>query len=682
MAECGGGVVCGGEGEEVENMIWDKGLDAKSATFKLASSGSRIIRSIAGPGSGKSFAIKRRIIRLLEAGTKPEKILAVTFTRTSAADLRKEISSIDITGCEKVDARTIHSLALLILHRVEIKTIIEREARMVIEHEIIPALKDIEYPPETSVLDRKKLLETYISAWANTQKDEPGLPKDEIEEEFTNRLIGWLKYHKGMLVGEVIPIALRYLQDNPASPEIGKFEVVLVDEYQDLNRAEQEFVKLLAGDKNIVIVGDDDQSIYSFKNAHPEGIREIGNLYGEYDDIIFNEIRRCPKYVTRLASTLISKNSNRTLGDLIPYSKNQDGIVHIFQWYNNIEEIDGIVKIIKNEIEEKLIKPEDVLVLTPRRIFGYKVRDKLIYNGIAARSCFREDIIKNEKVKYAYSILYLIGFPNDKISLRYLLGYGDSNYRKDQYKKLQEYSDKNNITIREVLDSILQEKINIKNTKAITNRYRTVLNDLANTKRRLLEDPKNVFEYFFDDDTEDYFGEIITLFQDIIFNHPCENGEDDEYLVDWFKRIIIQLSESIATPDIPETVEHVRIMSLHSSKGLSAKFVIMMSMIDDLMPFYRNERGNELKKIIEEQRRLFYVAMTRCKSSENEYPGRLIISSFTSIHVIEAKKIGLETNSKKEKSTQATRFLNDFGMIKPKTILGKDFLKNFENENR
>ena len=224
-----------------------------------------------------------------------------------------------ILGCENVTARTVHSHALLILHRSEIKTIMSREPRMVIDHEIAPALRDIEFPPESNIQQRKTMLEIYEAAWANTQKDKPGLPRNEEEEEFSNRIVEWLKYHQGMLVGEVIPIALRYLQDNPASPEIGKYEVILVDEYQDLNRAEQEFIKLLTGDKSIVIVGDDDQSIYSFKNAHPDGIREIHDLYGECDDILFSEVRRCPKIITRLASTLISKNSNRTLGELIPY---------------------------------------------------------------------------------------------------------------------------------------------------------------------------------------------------------------------------------------------------------------------------------------------------------------------------------------------------------------------------
>jgi len=657
-------------------MLWNKELDINTAAYKLASSDSRIIRSVAGPGSGKSFAINRRIIRLLEAGVNPEKILAITFTRTAAANLRKEITSIGVAGCEKVIARTVHSHAMKILLRSEIKTIVSREPRIVIDHEIKPALRDIDFPPESNISTREDLIKIYESAWANNQKDDPGLPRNEIEEEFEERLIAWLKYHQGMLVGEVIPIALRYLQNNPASPEIGRFDTILVDEYQDLNRAEQEFIKLLSGSNNIVIVGDDDQSIYRFKYAYPDGIRKIDDIYGKYENVLFKEIRRCPKLVTTLASALISKNTNRTLGTLIPYEKNQDGIVNILQWNDSSHEINGIVKIIKNEIDQKLVKPEDILILSPRRLFGYKIKDILSINGIVAKSYFREDIIKNKNVQRAYSLLYLLAFPHDKIALRYLLGRKSSDFKSSQYKRLKEYAEVNNLSIREVLDCLLEDKIKISNVSGILNDYREILNDLLSIRRRLLENPENLFEYFYTtDETEFEFYEIINLYQSILLDNPAEANDDEDYFSDWIKKIVSKLTEGIALPDSPENIDHVRIMSLHSSKGLSAKFVIMISMIDELIPFYSDKKVDDEQMILEEQRRLFYVAMTRCKSSENEYPGRLIISSFTWLPGIEALKIGIEANPKRNKQVQTTRFINDFGRIKPIVIYGNEYFK-------
>lgn len=93
-------------------MSWDDDLEKSSPAYMLASSEATVIRSLAGLGSGESFAIERRIARLIESGIQPEQILAITFTRTSAADLRKEIATIESQGAEKVVARTVRSHAM------------------------------------------------------------------------------------------------------------------------------------------------------------------------------------------------------------------------------------------------------------------------------------------------------------------------------------------------------------------------------------------------------------------------------------------------------------------------------------------------------------------------------------------------------------------------------------------
>jgi superfamily I DNA/RNA helicase len=612
-------------------------------------------------------------MRLLEEGIDPTKILAITFTRTAAADLKKEISNIGIQGCEKVEARTVHSHAMLILFRSEIKTIKRRQPRIVLEHEIDPALRDIEYPIDSNIEERRKLLKLYEAAWANLQIEEPGLPRDKIEEEFQEKLVDWLIYHQGMTIGEVIPITLNYLESNPASPEIGKYSAILIDEYQDLNKAEQVFISLIKGSSDVVIVGDDDQSIYGFRYAYPEGIKQISNLYGEYSDINFDIIRRCPKRVTRMASALISRNPNRTHNELIPFEKNQEGQIEIIQWNNYENEINGIVNIVKQEIEKNNISPGDILLLVPRRLIGYKIENKLILQGIPAKSYFREHIIRNDSVRRAYSLLHLLTNPSDKISLRFLLGFGSNDFRMNQYKILKKYSDDNSKTIRNILDEILNEKVSIKGISNIIKEYRKILMDLIQIKKKLTDDPLHVLELFSQIDNDDDFYEIISIFQEIVNNKPfiIDNYNNFD---EWFKDIINDLTYAIAMPDTPETTDNVRIMSLHSSKGLNAKFVIMASMIDDLMPFIPKDTM-DVQKTIEEQRRLFYVAMTRCKSSEHDYQGRLIISSFIWIHRIDASKMKIPIISKKEyKKVSASRFIADFGRTAPKTVLGSTLI--------
>ena len=170
-----------------------------------------------------------------------------------------------------------------------------RIPRMIIDHEIIPAHKDLDDSTYGGVKGKKKLLTEYLAAWACLQNDDAGYVKNEIQEKYEEDLHKWLVEHEGILVGEVIPVVIEFLRNNPAHREIGNYDYILVDEYQDLNKSEQEFIRLIRGNANIVIVGDDDQSIYGFKYAHPEGIREVEKLFGPYQDTPFELCRRCPE---------------------------------------------------------------------------------------------------------------------------------------------------------------------------------------------------------------------------------------------------------------------------------------------------------------------------------------------------------------------------------------------------
>jgi release factor glutamine methyltransferase len=168
----------------------------------------------------------------------------------------------------------------------------------------------------------KALVEAYEAAWAQSQGDQPGFPKTDEEKTFQRVLIDWHLFHESMLIGEAIPYLVRYLNDNPAA--------VLADEYQDLNKAEQTAIAYLSEKAHICIVGDDDQSIYSFKNAHP---RASGNGRTSIRCAEFNmlECLRCPTTVVEMANSLISNNRQRQGRLLKPIGANGRGEVQIVQ---------------------------------------------------------------------------------------------------------------------------------------------------------------------------------------------------------------------------------------------------------------------------------------------------------------------------------------------------------------
>lgn len=114
------------------------GLEVTSPAYSFAASEATRLRTVAGPGTGKSFALRRRIARLLEEGTEPRRVLAVTFTRTAAADLKAEIQALNVEGASQVIARTLHSLCFEILGREQVFRHLQRQARPLLEHEIDP----------------------------------------------------------------------------------------------------------------------------------------------------------------------------------------------------------------------------------------------------------------------------------------------------------------------------------------------------------------------------------------------------------------------------------------------------------------------------------------------------------------------------------------------------------------
>jgi DNA helicase II / ATP-dependent DNA helicase PcrA len=164
---------------------------------------------------------------------------------------------------------------------------------------------------------------------------------------------------------------------------------------------------------------------------------------------------------------------------------------------------------------------------------------------------------------------------------------------------------------------------------------------------------------------------LIQVYRKAVQDEGIDVLSDPSEFDNWIKAIFDCVQENLIIAEAPENIDHIRIMSLHSSKGLSAKFVILCSMIDQLVGAVDQEIEPEFAPYhVEEQRRLFYVAITRCKSSSDN-PGRLIISSFLSIYGIDALKMGIPTQKPKAYlDVLSTRFIKDFGLTSPQPVIG------------
>lgn len=438
-----------------------------------------------------------------------------------------------------------------------------------------------------------------------------------------------------MLIGEVVPIFLHYLQNDPHAPERTEFTHILVDEYQDLNRAEQELINLLSQDAEVCIVGDDDQSIYSFKHAHPEGIRTWCEDHDPAPtDLTTNECRRCPTRIVRLANSLISRNVNRD-GDrqLDEFGANGEGVVRLIRYPSVAHETESVADLVAEFVAQG-VHPGHILVLAQRNVIGTPIYEALIERGVPAKSYYAEAELDTEFVQERYAYLRLLADSDDRVALRWLLGLYSPSWNEAGYRRIRAECEQTGLSPWGVLLGLIEGDIHIPYTAAIRVRFEEV----GVRIEQLRELHANggliaVVNELFPDD-EPRVRDIRRIMLETIDEEP-----DLE-----IQPFLAATNDAITKPEIPENVEDVRIMSLHKSKGLSSPVTIVSGCVEGLLPRQPGAGLTPQQELeaIEEQRRLFYVGITRVKANPAcNQPGHLILTSAREIPLADAAGSGI-----------------------------------------
>ena len=515
------------------------------------------LRVVAGPGTGKTFALMRRVARLLEQGVQPDRILAVTFTRTAANDLVEKLSTLGVPRADQVVAQTLHSLCFGLLGRNAVFTALGRAARPLMAYDLDSLLCDL-----ADAFNGKKrvgaLLLAFASYWARLQHQVPGFPTDPEEQRFDRDLTGWLRFHGAMLIGEVVPLTLDFVRQNPAHPDIPTFEHVLVDEYQDLNRAEQVLIDALARNSAVTIIGDEDQSIYSFKHAHPEGIVEYPQGHGNTHDELLTECRRCPRTIVQMANALIAHNARAVPKVLTEFPQNGNGTVYIVQHDTISDEIETLALYIDWYLAHNPALPAgEVLVLANRRIIGNGIRDSL--NALAqqgqrawsAQSFYFEDSLSKESAAEGFALLTLFVDPEDRPSLRFLLGLGSQNCLSRSYAKLRTHCEHSGLSPKDALQALIDRTLTLAHTQKLVARYTAITQQLVALA-----------------------GLNVSQLVDVLFPAGTPDSADVREAallvapnVQDAKGLLSELKTDIVQPELPGTQgPSVRIMSLHNQK--------------------------------------------------------------------------------------------------------------------
>ena len=635
-------------------MAWNKGL--VGPYLSIAIYGGTPLRVMAGPGTGKTFALMRRVSRLLETGTPPSSILVVSFTRTAANDLVSHLRSLGSPGADQVVASTLHSLSFSLLSKNAVFRATNRVPRPLVGFEVDSMIGDLagSFGGKTTV---KAFLRAFEAYWATLQHHQPGWPQDAMQQSFHRELMHWLAYHEAMLIGELVPLALDYVRQNPASPHVPTYLHTLVDEYQDLNRADQALIDALARNGSLTVAGDEDQSIYTgLRHARPESIGLFHQTHPNTHDEPLHECKRCPTLPIQMANALILHNHPQRPSTICAASGCGTGEVNIVQHNSIQEEVTATAAFLDWYLANRGgVKPEDTLVLSTRRLIGYAIRDELVRLGRNAQSFFAEECLENPSAREGYCLLTLLARPGDRPALRSWLGLGHRDWRSSAYQRIWQAAESAGLSSRELLDRIVTGGVSAPAyTADVVQRYRELLTTIApmvglsgTPLIDLLWPPG-------DTDCADVRGVALTI---------AASAQSPADMLD-------ELVTTITQPELPSDRDDViKVMSLHKSKGLTAKCVVVVGCVAGALPTIGSGLSpSAQRQAIEEQRRLFYVSITRTKHT-------LVLSSAASSPYRDAMQMGLTVTRHLGSSVvlQASPFMSELGPHAPVALSGSQW---------
>ena len=609
----------------------------KKATFHV--DGPLII--IAGAGSGKTRVLTYRIAHLLNTGVDSFSILALTFTNKAAREMKSRISKIvGESEAKNLWMGTFHSIFAKIL-RIEADKIgfnsnftiydtqdSEKLIRSIIKEKGLD--KDI-YRPKI-VRNRISILKNNLITVNGYFNNPELLESDKISKRpFTGNL--YKEYVRRCFRSNVMDFDDLLLKTNELlnnNPEVlfkyqNKFKYILVDEYQDTNHSQYKIVKMLADRfQNICVVGDDSQSIYSFRGAN---IDNILNFKKDYPDSISYKLEqnyRSSKNIVNSANSILKYNKNK-LEKTVWTNNNEGEKVLINSFRTDSDEGRFVVNdIIKNRsIQNK--ENRDFAILYRTNAQSRSIEDALRINNVPYKIFGGLSFYQRKEIKDVLAYLKLILNKNDEESLKRIINYPPRGIGQTTIDKLSVASNEMGMSIFEFIEkeNINNLKINNTTTEKLKNFVYMIKNfSLLNDKMSAYEITKEVIGRIgiIDHLKIDSSPEEINKIQNIeeLLNGINELKIIDDELIDSKIKLSTFLEDVSLATDFDDKKNNndnsVSLMTVHLAKGLEFSDVYIVGLEEDLFPSPMNI---DSRNGLEEERRLFYVALTRAKNKVN-----------------------------------------------------------------
>lgn len=589
---------------------------------------------IAGAGSGKTTVLTRRIANIIQKGTDAQNIFAVTFTNKAAKEMKERVESLfDKNSVNGLWIGTFHSLFNKILRKHSHLTGIEPDYEIIDDDDQKKLLKLVinedlnlfqEYEKKERTAKIKEAINESISYISN-KKDNGLRPEDcewtllDSNKYSTNLLAIYFSYEERLRdinavdYGDLILYPYIMLRDNKNLLEIyqDNFKHVLVDEFQDTNFTQYELVKMLSKKGSLFVVGDDDQSIYEWRNANVENILDYDKVFKNASIIKLEQNYRSTENILNGANGLISKNQKRRGKTL--WSENGSGEkIKVILTNTPYDESDFIA----NKIREKIRSGEsakDFAILyrmnALSRVMEMKLNDYRIPYKIVGGLAFWA----RAEIKDMLAYLSIVENPNNFLAFERIINVPTRGIGEKTYQKIRSISEDNSITFKEALNKSVVDNLLPKKALESVSLFRNLVNELYELKEKNVS-IKDYIEYvienttildFYKEDGSDKGDERIANIMELIAASDHFQSENLENSVQDF----VNFAMLQTTYDKSNNSDCVQLMSVHTSKGLEFKNVFVIGMEMDIFPSSRSLKENK----IEEERRLAYVALTRAK---------------------------------------------------------------------
>lgn len=579
----------------------------------------------AGAGSGKTRVLTHKIVHLIEKGLfKPEEILAVTFTNKAAEEMSKRVQSLLKQKNVSLNIGTFHSICSRLL-RQEIHRLGFSKDFVIYDVQDQTALIRV-------VMDELNIARTYvdpksvrnkISFYKNKLMDFEEAKRsartvlDKTICDIFKKYQSALKKNNALDFDDLLLFPLVLFEEFPdvLKKYQEKWKYILVDEYQDTNRPQFLFISSIATAHNqICVVGDDDQSIYGWRGADIRNILDFEKTFPGCEIYKLEQNYRSTQQILNAASAVVKNNEDRALKELKAMNGAGDRL-GLLETNDEMEEADALISVLEKEIKMNKRTFSDFAVLYRTNAQSRALEDSLRRNGIPYKIIGGIRFYERKEVKDLLAYLQLLVNKQDTISLRRVINFPPRGIGLKTVDKCVQEAKKCKKELFDVLDD--PSKMNIRGKQAeelktfyeIMSKYNDLLDKLnAGELVRTLVDETGMLKHYKKQDTlED---------QERINNINEVLNSVDEFMTRSPNAMLTDFLEEVS---LLTGIDHwndqenrVTLMTVHSAKGLEFPVVFLTGMEDGLFPLYNALQD---KKELEEERRLFYVGLTRAKQN-------------------------------------------------------------------